>query len=134
MFLGTKVGSFVAIVLAVMVVGGAVAVGVPRGSNLTSGSRITLCTDDLKAWIGFTGKFKILHLTPTWPQVFGPSTGVSQWIERRVQLKSPHTRKQREAEDRLVPTVRQECISLISQRVDILQVPTPYVVSSPKSR
>jgi len=131
-FFGTRFGTFTAIALVVVVMGGAIAVAGPGRTRLSSASKVTLCSDDLRAWLKFTEGFHLFHIEPTWPPVFGPSTGVSKWIERRLSLQTPVTRKQRRAYHS-VPNVRSECTSLMSRRVDVTQFPSPYVVSRPKS-
>ena len=132
-FLGTRFGPFVAVVLTVVVVGGAVAVAVPGRSHLSSAAQVTQCSDDLKAWIYTAGRYRRLHIELTFPAEFGPATGVTSWIDRRAALKAPVTEQQRRA-NKAVPNVRHECSSLVSKGVDVAQFPPPYAVSSPKSR
>ena len=124
---------FSAIVFVVVAMGGAIAVAVPGQTRLSPGAQLAVCSDTFKDWIKFAGDYHRLHLEPTWPSEFGSSTGVHKWIDRRVTLQAPVTKAQRRA-NHSVPSVREECSTLISRGVDVTQFPSPYVVSSPKSR
>ena len=132
-FLGTRFGTFSAIVVVVVAMGGAIAVAGPGRTRLTPTARLAVCSDDFKTWIEFVGKYHRLHLEPAWPPEFGSSTGVQKWIERRISFLGPFTREERRTKHS-VPSVRQECSTLISRGVDVTQFSSPYVVSSPKSR
>jgi len=132
-FFGTRLGTFAAVVLVVVVMCGAIAVAVPGRTRLSPTARLAVCSADFKTWIDYAGKYHRVHLEPAWPPEFGPSTGVQKWIQLRISLHAPVTKAQRRA-NHAVPSVREECSSLVSRGVDVTHFPSPYVVSSPKSR
>jgi len=132
-FFGTRLGPLAAVVLVVVVMSGAIAVAVPGRTRLSPAARLAVCSEDFKTWLAFAGEDHRVHLEPAWPAEFGSSTGVQKWIERRISLHAPVTKAQRRA-DHSVPSVKEECSALISRGVDVTQFPSPYVVSSPKSR